>query len=402
MSTLRNIRDQFPIFSRRPELVYLDNAATSQKPASVIDAMNDFYLNDNANVHRGLYDLSATATRRYEGVRSKVAAMIGAADGKQIAFTKGATESINFIAQGFLRRRLKPGDQVVTTAMEHHANFIPWQQVCKERNCKLVVLPVNEDGDLQVEALDALLTSNTRLLAVAHISNALGTINPIEEIIAKANKKNIPILVDAAQSAGHYPINVAQLNTDFLVFSGHKMFGPLGTGVLYSRSDHTSDIAPTLYGGGIIKSVSPDDTQFLEYPYCLEAGTPNVAGVLGLGIAIDFVARIDNHEASSHTEGLAHRFKEKLAALPGFRVVGNSKKQGPIVSFISKNIHPHDIASFLGQANVAVRAGHHCAQPLMEALNLPATTRASFSIYNTDEDVDKAIEALANLTKFWS
>jgi cysteine desulfurase/selenocysteine lyase len=402
MSTLRNIRDQFPIFSRRPELVYLDNAATTQKPAAVIDAMSDFYSNDNANVHRGLYDLSAAATLRYEDVRSKVAAMIGATDGKQIAFTKGTTESINIIAQGFLMKRLNPGDQVIITNMEHHANLIPWQQACKQRDASLVVIPVDQDGNLDLDNLEARLTSITRLIAFTHISNVLGTINPIEEIIAKANKEKIPVLVDAAQSAGHYKFDVSKLGVDFLAFSAHKMFGPLGTGVLYTRQDHLNDVAPIHFGGGSIRNVTLNDTQFLDYPHRLEAGTPNVAGVLGLGAAIDFVTKLDYREAATHTEALAEEFREKLTGIRGFYAVGNPKQKGPIVSFASKNIHPHDIASFLGQANVAVRAGHHCAQPLMESIKIPATARASFSVYNTTDDVDKAIHALIDLKKFWS
>jgi cysteine desulfurase/selenocysteine lyase len=402
MSTLRNIKDQFPIFSKRPELVYLDNAATSQKPSNVIETMKHFYSDDNANVHRGLYDLSTTATHRYEEVRSKVATMIGATAAKQVTFTKGTTESINIIALGFLRKQLKAGDQVVVSAMEHHANIIPWQQACQQQGANLAVLPVDQNGDLEIGKLDSLLSSKTKMVALTHISNVLGTINPVDEIIDRAQKKKIPVLLDAAQSAGHYLINVAKLDVEFLAFSAHKMFGPLGTGVLYCKPEHADDIDPIHFGGGAIKTVTFDETQFLDYPHRLEAGTPNIAGVLGLGAAIDFIEKIDYKEAREHTEGLANLFREKLATIKGFHPVGNPKRHGPIVSFVSKTIHPHDIASFLSQANVAIRAGHHCAQPLMDALKIPATARVSFSIYNTTDDVDKVIRALIELEKFWS
>lgn len=400
--SLTSIKTQFPIFAHRPELVYLDNAATSQKPQSVVKAVSDFYERENANVHRGLYDLSSEATKRYEEVRKKVAELIGATDSKTIAFTKGTTESINIVANSFLKKNLTKGDNVAITAMEHHANLIPWQQICKQTGATLSIIPVNANGELILEKLDYLLDRNTKMAAVTHVSNVLGTINPIEEIISAAHKKNIPVLIDAAQSAGHYPINVKKWDADFLVFSAHKMFGPMGTGVLYCKEEYAKQIDPFIYGGGSIRSVEFERTEFLDYPGKLEAGTPNVSGVFGLGSAIDFVNELSMNETVAHTKKLTMIFKERLILIDKIQIVGDPKNFGSIVSFNIENIHPHDIAGFLANENIAVRAGHHCSQPLHESLGVPASVRVSFSIYNTKEDVDKAIDALVALKKFWS
>ncbi|HEV8511653.1 MAG TPA: cysteine desulfurase [Cyclobacteriaceae bacterium] len=400
--SLKSIKSQFPIFSHRPELVYLDNAATSQKPQSVVKAITDFYEKENANVHRGLYNLSNAATKRYEEVREKVATLIGVANPKTIAFTKGTTESINIVAYSFLKKNLKKGDRVVITAMEHHANLIPWQQICKQVGATLSIIPVNADGELKLEKLDSLLDQNTKMVAVTHISNLLGTINPIEEIISAAHKKNIPVLIDTAQSAGHYPIDVKKWNVDFLVFSAHKMFGPMGTGVLYCKEEYSKQMDPLIYGGGSIRSVEFERTEFLDYPGNLEPGTPNVPGVIGLGSAIDFISQLDMNETIAHTKKLTTTFKDRLRSIDKIQIVGNPKNFGSIVSFNLASIHPHDVAGFLANENIAVRAGHHCAQPLHESLGVHATIRVSFSIYNTQEDVDKAIDALVSLKKFWS
>ncbi len=399
---LQSIKSHFPIFAHRPELVYLDNAATSQKPLSVIQTITDFYEKENANIHRGLYELSSKATKRYEDVRKKVAALIHADSPNSIAFTKGTTESINIVAQCFLKKKLVKGDNVVISAMEHHANLIPWQQVCKQSNAILKIIPVNKDGELVLEKLDTLLDSRTKLLAVTHISNVLGTINPIEELIHKAHIKNIPVLVDGAQSVGHHSIDVKVSDVDFLVFSAHKMFGPLGTGVLYGKEDWAKQIDPFNYGGGIIKNVEFEKTEFLDYPHCLEAGTANIPGVIGFGAAIDFIDELDLEETIYHTKNLSEVFKEKIKSLGNIKVVGNAKDSAGIVSFYFENIHPHDVAGFLANENIAVRAGHHCAQPLLESMGVAATVRASFSIYNTVDDVDKTVEALKALKKFWS
>ena len=396
------IKSNFPIFTHRPELVYLDNAATSQKPLSVIQTITDFYTKENANVHRGLYELSSRATKRYEDVRKKVGSLIGASNQNTVAFTKGTTESINIVAYSFLKKKLKAGDKVVISAMEHHANLIPWQQVCKESGALLEIIPVNEVGELRLELLDSLLDKRVQLVAVTHISNVLGTINPIEEIIFKAHQQKIPVLIDGAQSVGHYPIDVKKLDIDFLVFSAHKMFGPLGTGVLYCKEEFAPQVGPYTYGGGSIKNVEFGATEFLDYPHKLEAGTPNISGVLGLGAAVDYVQQLDLSEAANHTKNLAVDFKEKIKSVGNITLVGNAQKFGSIVSFQVKNIHPHDVSGFLAHANIAVRAGHHCAQPLLESLGVPATVRVSFSIYNTMDDIDKTIDALVELKKFWS
>jgi cysteine desulfurase / selenocysteine lyase len=399
---VKSIKPHFPIFSHRPELIYLDNAATSQKPKSVIQSLTDFYEKENANVHRGLYELSAKATQRFEEVRKKVGGLIGASDPSSIAFTKGTTESINIVAQGFLKKKLLPGDNVVISAMEHHANLIPWQQVCAQSQASLRIIPVNDNGELVLEKLDGLLDKQTKMVAVTHISNVLGTINPIDEIISAAHKKNIPVLIDGAQSVGHYPFDVKKADSDFLVFSAHKMFGPLGTGVLYCKEEFARQVDPFNYGGGSIKSVTFDQTEFMDYPHNLEAGTANISGVIGLGAAIDFIQQLDLIETIDHVKNLGSYFREKLKSLGGIKIVGNPKNFSGIVSFCLENIHAHDVAGFLANENIAVRAGHHCAQPLLEAMGVPATVRVSFSIYNTKEDVDKTVEALASLKKFWS
>jgi cysteine desulfurase/selenocysteine lyase len=400
--SIRSIKSQFPIFTHLPELVYLDNAATSQKPQSVIKAVTDFYEKENANVHRGLYDLSSTATKRYEEVRKKVATLIGAVNPKTIAFTKGTTESINIVAHGFLKKNLKKEDSVVITAMEHHANLIPWQQICIQTGAKLLIIPVNADGELMLEKLDSLLDRNTRMVAVTHVSNVLGTINPIDEIISAAHKKNIPVLIDAAQSASHYRIDVKKWDADFVVFSAHKMFGPMGAGVLYSKEQYAKQIDPFIYGGGSIRNVEFERTEFLDYPDNLEAGTPNVPSVIGLGVAIDFINQLDLNEIVAHTKKMVTTFKERLKSMDKIEILGCPKNFGGIVSFNVENIHPHDVAGFLANENIAVRAGHHCAQPLLESMNIPATVRVSFSIYNNEDDVNKTIDSLVALKKFWA
>ena len=395
------IKSLFPLLMKRPGLVYLDNASTTQKPASVIQAITGFYQHENANIHRGLYELSSSATQRYEEVRIKVKDFLGAKSEKEIAFTKGTTEAINIVASSF-SDQLNEGDNIVISAMEHHANLIPWQQLCIRNKATLRVIPINDEGDLIFGQVDNLLNARTKILSVAHISNTLGTINPVSEIISKAHQQNIPVLVDAAQSTGHYPVNVAESNADFFVFSAHKMFGPMGTGVLYAKEKHHSTLQPLNFGGGAIRDVSFGETKFMNYPHRLEAGTPHVAGVIGLGATIDFINQFDLNETSRYTHALAVDFRKALKSLGFAAAVGNPKKQGSIVSFVVDGIHPHDVAGFLADRQVAVRAGHHCTQPLHDRLGLPATVRASFSLYNTQEDVEKITDALRELIKFWS
>ena len=400
--SLASIQSYFPIFDHRPGLVYLDNAATTQKPKAVIQTITDFYEKENANIHRGLYDLSANATKRYEEVRTKVARLIGATDPGSIAFTKGTTESINLVANGFLKKNLHRGDNIVISAMEHHANLIPWQQLCLQQQAHLHIIPVNEEGELILDNLDSLINTQTRFVALTHISNVLGTINPIDEIISVAHAKQIPVLIDGAQSVGHYPIHVKESDIDFLVFSAHKMFGPLGTGVLYCKNEFAPFIAPLNYGGGSIRHVEFEQTEFLDYPLMLEAGTANIPGVIGLGTALEFIRGLNVKEVVNHEKNLSTVFKEKSRELGGIHLVGNPKNYSGIVSFQVENIHPHDVAGFLANENIAVRAGHHCAQPLLKSMGIHAAVRASFTIYNTLEDVDKSIHALSELKKFWS
>jgi cysteine desulfurase/selenocysteine lyase len=395
------IKSRFPVFRHNPSLVYVDNASTTQKPIEVIKSVSDFYEYGCANVHRGLYKLSEEATVRYERVRREVAEFIGAKDVRSIAFTKGTTESINIVAQCYLHPILKQGDEVVISAMEHHANLIPWQQVCKQRKAVLKVLPVDGNGDLIMDEFHSLVGHRTKLVAVTLISNTLGTINPVKEIIQQAHHNNVPVLVDAAQSVSHYPIKVDELDADFLVFSGHKMFGPMGVGVLYSKEEYWEGITPLIFGGGAIRNVEFDNTEFMDYPRSMEAGTPNVSGVLGLGAAINFIKQLDLNQVPVHIENLAKGLRSGLNA-QGFKVIGNARNKSGIVSFIHDKIHPHDIASYLASQNVAVRAGHHCTQPLLHSLGVASTVRASFSVYNTNEDVDRILDALQGMKKFWS
>jgi cysteine desulfurase / selenocysteine lyase len=399
--SLTNIKSLFPLLQERPELVYLDSASTSHKPKLVIDAITSFYSSENANVHRGLYELSSSATHRYEQVRSKVKDLIGAQLEKEVAFTKGSTESINIVANSF-EGILNEGDNIVISEMEHHANLIPWQQVCKKRKAMLRVLPINSNGDVVLEQLSKLLDKRTKLLAITHISNVLGTVNPVREIVEMAHVKSTPVLLDAAQSVGHMPVNVKDLDVDFLVFSAHKMFGSMGTGILYAKEKYHNMVQPLNFGGGAIREVSFDETTFMNYPSSLEAGTPNVSGVIGLGAAIDFVQQINLEEASAHTKQLASVLREKLLMLPFVKAVGNPIINSGIVPFVVDGIHAHDVAGFLVEHQIAVRAGHHCTQPLHKKFGLPATVRASFSIYNTEADVDKLVYSLKGLKKFWS
>lgn len=395
------IRSRFPVFHHKPSLVFVDNASTTQKPAEVIKVMTEAYELGSANVHRGLYKLSEEATIQYEKVRSSVAEFIGAEDERSIAFTKSTTESINIVAQGFLKPILKEGDEVIITAMEHHANLIPWQQVCKQTNAVLKVIPIDANGDLVIETFSKWIGPKTKLIAVTHISNALGTINPINEIIQLAHRFDVPVLIDAAQSVCHYPINVKELEPDFLVFSAHKMFGPMGVGILYTRQKYWSEIKPLMFGGGAIRNVEFEHTEFMDYPRCLEAGTPNVPGVLGLGAAIEFIKELNFDEVLTHILYLAGLLREGLHE-QGFQVIGDARMKTGIVSFVHESIHPHDIASYLASQDIALRAGHHCTQPLLHELGVVATARASFTIYNTREDVDRILMALQGLKKFWN
>ena len=402
MIDLKNIRAEFPIFSHHPKLVYLDNAATTHKPQSVIDAISNFYQKENANIHRGIYPLAAQTTQKYEQVRSKVAQFLNAPDAHNIVYTSGTTASINLVAQAFLKTQLKEGDEVIISAMEHHANLIPWQMICKINKANLSIIPMNENGELDLMSFKKMLSVKTKMVAVVHVSNSLGTINSIEEIIELSHQKNIPVLVDAAQSVAHYPIDVQALDVDFLTFSGHKLFGPTGIGILYGKKQYLEQMEPYQFGGDMIKSVTFEETTFADVPQRFEAGTTNVAGVIGLGAAIDFVNQLDRIAVGDYLNNIALDATDKLLKINDLEITGKAKNKTSIISFSLKNIHPHDVATFLGTDHIAVRAGNHCTQPVMDYFNLPGTTRASFTIYNRPEEVDFLVEKIKEIQQFFS
>ncbi len=402
LSDPKLIREQFPIFGEHPKLIYLDNAATTQRPASVIESLNRFHRQENASIRRGVYRLSAQATRNFDAVRTKVAQFVHAPNEKCIAFTSGTTESVNVVARSIIGPKVKSGDNIVVSLMEHHANFIPWQMLCQEKGAELRIIPLTDQGELRLEELEHLIDDRTACVAIVHISNTLGTINPVEEVVRMAHQKNVPVLVDAAQSAALYPTNLEELDCDFWVASGHKMFGPFGTGILYVHPRFHDQVQPYNYGGGIIRSVTTDRTDFLPYPYNLEAGTPNVSGVIGLGAAIDFLQTLDRQRLVSNLHELIQYAREQLSAISGLSIFGKPAQVSSLLSFSMAGMHPHDIATFLNDDQVAVRAGQHCTQPLLDHFGLPATVRASFSIYNTPEDVDALTESLKSMKSMWA
>ena len=390
-------RADFPIFEQavhgRP-LVYLDSAATTQKPRAVLAEIERYYARGCANVHRGLYALSAEATAAFEGVRAQVARFLGAASASEVVFTSGTTAAINLVAHAFGARFVRAGDEIVVTEMEHHSNLVPWQLLCARTGARLRVLPFDATGRLRIELLDALLGDRTRLVALTHTSNALGTRNPLPRVIAATRPRGIPVLVDAAQAMAHERVDVRALDCDLLAFSGHKAFGPTGVGVLYGKRALLEELPPFLAGGEMIERVRLESSTFKEPPHRFEAGTPNIAGVLGLGAALGWIERADLAAIGRHDDAVARYAAERLAALPRVRLVGTAENKGPIVSFTVEGVHPHDIAQWLDGAGIAVRAGHHCAQPAMDRLGLSSTVRASFACYNTSRDVDLLVDAL--------
>ncbi len=398
---IKSIKEQFPIFTSLPKLVYFDNAATTQKPAAVIDAVNDFYENQNANIHRGVYSLSAKATKAYEEVRKHTAEFLGAESANSIAFTKGTTDGINMVANSYLKNNLHPGDNIVISAMEHHANLIPWQMLAKEVGADLRIIPVDENGNLLLGKGQELLNEQTKLLAITSICNSIGTINPIEELIAFAKKQNIPVLVDGAQSTGLYPVNLSNLDCDFYVFSAHKMFGPTGVGVLYVHPRKQKAMKPSYFGGGAIRKVAFEETQFLDFPFSMEPGTPNIAGVIGLGAAIKFCEKLSKTEVIQHIKALGEYARKRIVEIEGVNIIGQAKNRTGILSFTLDSVHPHDLAQFLAAENLALRAGHHCTQPLLSSMGVEATIRASFSIYNNLEEIDYFMEKLKEVKAFW-
>jgi len=391
------IREDFPMLSTRMRghpLCYLDSGASAQKPQAVIDAMSDFYSRGYANIHRGVYQLSADATRRYEEVRARVAGFIGARDAREIVFVRNATEAINLVARSFGDLALEAGDEIVLTVMEHHANIVPWQLLAERRGARIRVATLLENGELDLDQLRSLLTARTRLLAFTHVSNVLGTINPVAELTAIARERGIATLVDGAQSVPHGPVDVAALGCDFFAFSGHKLFGPSGAGVLYGRLPVLEAMPPFLGGGDMIERVSFAGTTYAQVPQRFEAGTPDIASVIGLGAAIDYLERIGMDRIHAYERTLLAYATERLAKIPGLRIVGRAREKAAVLSFVLDEVHPHDVGTVLDGEGIAIRAGHHCAQPLIDHLGLPATARASLAFYNTHDEIDRLVAAL--------
>ena len=389
-----SVRKQFPVFTHFPDLVYLDSAATTQKPYIVLALEQEYYERHNANVHRGIYRLAAEATALYEGTRERSARFLNAPQAKQIIFTSGTTDGINLVAQCFALPRLEAGDQLLISAMEHHSNLIPWQQVCLAKKAELKVIPFLPNGELDLQALRDLLNPRVKLLALTHISNTLGSINPIETIIPLAHAQGIPVLVDAAQSVVSHKIDVQALDVDFLAFSGHKLFGPTGTGVLYGKEKWLNEMPPYRFGGEMIRDVTFERTLFAPIPQKFEAGTPNIAGVATLASAMDFVEDLGQNNIGKHLKRLLQVGMERLATIPGIQFYGEAAHKSGIISFTLEGIHPHDLATILGQKDICIRAGHHCTQPIMDFYEIPGTVRVSFSVYNVEEDVDKLAKGL--------
>ncbi|HEX2225141.1 MAG TPA: cysteine desulfurase [Thermoanaerobaculia bacterium] len=402
---LARVRGDFPILSRqvhgRP-LVYLDNAASTQKPRQVQSAMSDCYCEYYANVERGVHHLSQRSTEERERARTAVQRFLGAARPEEIVFVRGATEGINLVAQSWGRRHVGPGDEILVTEMEHHSNLVPWQLLCEERGATLKWIPLDDDGELRLDELDRLLSGRTRLVAVAHVSNALGTINPVAEIVAAAHRHGAAVLVDGAQAAPHLPIDVQALGCDFYVFSGHKVYGPSGIGALYGRYDRLLAMPPWQGGGGMIRTVSLKQTTYTDPPHRFEAGTPFIEGAVGLAAALDYVTGLGLDRIAAWEAGLLALATERLSAIPGFRPVGTARHKAAVLSFTLDGAHPHDVGTILDREGIAVRAGHHCAQPVMERFGVPATTRASFGLYNTPEEVEALAAALARVQEIFN
>ncbi len=391
------VRRDFPLLS--PEVhgrpfVYLDSANTTQKPEVVIRASDRFYRETNANIHRSTYRLSEEATAAYEGSREKVRKFLNARSPREVVFTRGTTEAINLLATSFGQAFVKAGDEILITGMEHHSNIVPWQLLCERTGARLRVLPIDDRGDLVLEELDGLLTDRTKLLGVVHVSNALGTVNPVKDVIARAHAKGVPVLVDAAQSAPHLGVDVRDLDCDFLAFSGHKVYGPTGIGALYGRESFLAKMPPYQGGGDMIASVTFEKSSWAELPYKFEAGTGNLAGAVALGAALDYVTELGLQRIAAHEHDLVTYATERLTEVPGLRIIGNAREKASVVSFVLEDVHPHDVGTILDQEGVCIRTGHHCAQPVMERYDVPATARASFGLYNTREEVDALVSGL--------
>jgi cysteine desulfurase/selenocysteine lyase len=402
---VEEVRRDFPILDLQVHghpLVYLDNAATSQKPRAVIDAITRYYERGNANIHRGVHFLSEHATVEHEAARLSVQRFINAPHLSEIIFVRGATEGMNLVAQTYGREHVGAGDEIVVTAMEHHSNIVPWQILCEQQGAQLRVAPMNDRGELLIEELQKLLTPRTRMLALGHVSNALGTINPIKKIVEMAHQMGIPVLVDGAQAVPHLKVDVQELDCDFYVFSGHKMYGPTGIGVLYGKTELLNAMPPYQGGGDMISSVTFEKTIYNKLPFKFEAGTPDIAGAIGLGAAVEYLNRLGMENITAHGQELLAYATDAVAAIPGVQLIGTAREKAAVLSFVMDGVHPHDIGTILDQQGIAIRTGHHCAQPVMQRLGIPATARASFALYNTREEVDALVAGIQKVKEVFA
>jgi cysteine desulfurase/selenocysteine lyase len=391
------IRADFPILSRKVNgkpLIYFDNGATAQKPQTVIDVLDLYYKNQNANIHRGVHTLSQEITVAYENARTTIQKHLNAAHAHEIIFTAGTTASINLVASSFAKKYIQAGDEIIISAMEHHSNILPWQQVCEEKGAFLKVIPINNDGELLIDEFKKLISNKTKIIAVTHISNTLGTINPIKEIIAIAHSKNIPVMIDGAQAVPHTAVDVQALDCDFYLFSGHKLFGPTGVGILYGKEKWLNELPPYQVGGGTIKTVTFEKTEYADLPLKFEAGTPHIAGGIGLAAAIDYINNIGLENIAAYEHELLVYATEALEKIAGVKIIGTAKNKASVISFSVEGLHPFDIGTILDQLGIAVRTGHHCTQPLMQFYGVPGTIRASFAFYNTKQEIDEFIKGL--------
>ncbi len=402
---VEKVRKNFPVLSQTVNgkpLVYLDNGASSQVPQIVIDRGSKYLQEEHSNVHRGVHYLSQHATTAYEAAREKVKRFINAPDVKECIFVRGTTEGVNLVAHSYGRKFIGDGDEILVSQMEHHSNIIPWQMIAEEKGARVVMIPINEHGELIIDEYENLLNERTKMVAVTHVSNSLGTVNPLKEMIATAHKFGVPVCVDAAQSVPHFPVDVQDLDADFFIFSGHKMFGPTGSGVMYGKRKWLDQMPPYQTGGGMIRTVSFEGTTFAPIPDKFEAGTPAIAAGIGLGAAIDYINSIDFAAASAYEHELLEYATERLSDIPGVKVIGTAANKASVLSFTIEGIHPHDIGTILDQQGIAIRAGHHCAQPVMQFFDVPATARASFAFYNTREEVDKLADAVQKVIEVFA
>ena len=402
---VEKIRNDFPILSQKvrgKNLCYLDNAATTQKPKIVINELNRYYETLNSNVHRGVHSLSEMATQAYEESRIKIRDFIHASSEQEIIFTRGTTEGINLVAQSFGRLNLKEGDEVIISAMEHHSNIVPWQIICEEKGAKLKIIPIDNNGEIIFEEYERLLSEKTKIVAIVYVSNSLGTINPVKKIIDKAHDFGVPVLIDGAQAIQHLKVDIQELDCEFFVFSGHKIYGPTGIGVLYGKKNLLEAMPPYMGGGDMISKVTFEKTTYNQLPYKFEAGTPNIADTIGLKKALEYVNQIGIDKISTYEKELLDYATESLSQVEGLKIIGQSKEKSSVISFVFDNVHPHDVGTFLDFEGIAVRTGHHCTQPVMDRFNIPATTRASFALYNTKEEVDVLVNGLKKVLEVFS